>query len=182
MLYRIDYPLLRSLFFVCLLLSFCKVNAARDKESGAQSNIYLTDWARLKHQAELGDPDALFVLGNYYFQPPKGSSFRKNYKKSAELYFKAGIRGNASAQYNFALMLFEGVGIEKNTIESYVWFKLASNNKSIVAKHINRASTEAVMNLEQNFDIASIAQARKQIDFYTDIIDSKDYRKAKYPW
>lgn len=170
------------LIVFCLSLTLTQVNAARHKESGAQSNIYLTDWARLKHQAELGDPDALFVLGNYYFKPPKGSSFRKNYKKSAEFYFKAGIRGNASAQYNLALMLYEGVGVEKNEVESYVWFKLASNNKSLVAKNINRASTEAFMTLEKKFDIASISQAKKQIDFYSDIIDNKSYRKAIFRW
>jgi len=169
------------LFVVCLLLPLDQADAARHTEFGAQSSIYLTDWARLKDQAELGDPDALFVLGNYYLRPPKGSGFSKDFKKSAQFYFKAGIRGNASAQYNFALMLFDGVGVEKNTIESYVWFKLASNNTSFVAKHINQASTEAVASIEAELDIATISQAKKQIDFYTDLIDRKDYRNAKFP-
>jgi len=179
-LYRINYTVLRMFFVFCLLASVDGANAARYNEFGAQSNIYLTDWARLKHQAELGDPDALFVLGNYYFQPPKGSGFTKDFKKSAEFYFKAGIRGNASAQYNLARMLYEGVGVEKNNIESYVWFKLASENKSLVAKHINQASIEAVISLEKNLDLADKSYAEKQIDFYTNIMDNKNYKSAKF--
>jgi len=168
--------------FIVFCSLFCNyAGAASNKEFGTQNNIYLSDWARLKHQAELGDPAALFVLGNFYYQPPKGSSFRTNLKKSAEYYFKSGIRGNAAAQYNLALMLHNGLGVEQNTIESYAWFKLASINQSPVAKHINRVSAEAVIAIEAQLDVKVLALAKSRVDFYINIIDKKLYRKAQFP-
>ena len=177
---RIGYVGIQILIVFCSLL-FNDANAARHKDFGTQNNIYLTEWARLKHQAELGDPDALFVLGNYYYQPPTGSSFRKNLKKSAEFYFKAGIRGNAAAQYNFALMLLKGLGVTNNAIESYVWFKLASNNQSPVAKHINQLAKKAVTTIEAQMNEKQLLLAKEKVNFYTRLIREKRYRNAKYP-
>jgi hypothetical protein len=170
-----------QIFIIFFSLFFLYTNAASNKEFGSQNNIYLSDWARLKHQAELGDPAALFVLGNFYYQPPKGSSFRVNLKKSAEYYFKSGIRGNAAAQYNLALMFHEGLGVQKNTVESYAWFKLASLNQSPVAKHINRVSAKAIIAIESQLSVDILAAAKKRVAFYTDIIDKKLYRKAPFP-
>ncbi len=164
----------------CLL--FCHfANAASDEEFGIRNNIYLSDWARLKHQAELGDPAALFILGNFYYKPPKGSSFRTNLKMSAEYYFKSGIRGNAAAQYNLALMLHNGLGVKPDTVESYAWFKLASLNQSPVAKHINQVSARAVESIETQIDNKTLSLAKKRVGFYLNIIDKKLYRKAQFP-
>ncbi len=154
---------------------------AGQKEFGNQNNIYITEWARLKHQAELGDPDALFVLGNYYYKPPRGSSFRKNLSKSAEYYFEAAIRKNAAAQYNFAFMLHKGLGVKQNTIESYVWFKIASLNPSPVAKHINQLSRDVVTTLEADLNAQQLEMANKKLKEYRDNIDKKRYRQIKYP-
>jgi len=173
-------------FGIQIFIIFCSLlcnhaDAASDKEFGTQNNIYLSDWARLKHQAELGDPAALFVLGNFYYQPPEGSGFRTNLKKSAEYYFKSGIRGNAAAQYNLALMLHQGKGVKKNTVESYAWFKLASVNQSPVAKHINQLSARVVIAIEAEIDVETLSLAKNRVEFYTNIIDKKLYRKAQFP-
>jgi len=168
--------------FILFCLLFCDIaNATSDEEFGTQNNIYLSDWARLKHQAELGDPAALFILGNFYYKPPKGSSFRTNLKLSAEYYFKSGIRGNAAAQYNLALMLHNGLGVKLNTVESYAWFKLASVNPSPVAKHINQVSARVVETIETQIDDKTLALAKKRVDFYLNVIDKKLYRKAQFP-
>ncbi len=181
LLFRFVYIGIQIFIIFCALLLSNHADAARHKEFGTQNNIYMSDWARLKHQAELGDPEALFILGNYYYQPPKGTNLRKNLKKSAEFYFKAGIRGNASAQYNFALMLHQGIGVKKSVIESYAWFKLASTNSSPVAKHINQVSGKAAAAIEEQLDAETLEQAKQKFDFYTNIIDNKNYRKAKFP-
>jgi len=181
LLFRISHTWLQLLTIFTLLITGNTVFAAKQSEFNAQKNIYATEWARLKHQAELGNPDALFTLGNYYYQPPKGSTFRKNLKKSAEFYFRAGIRGNAAAQYNFGYMLHEGLGVTKNVVESYAWFKLASLNQSPVAKHINQVSTKAIVTLEKQLAPASLAQAKKRVKFYVDVIEKKRYRRAKFP-
>lgn len=168
--------------FIIYCSLFCNsASAASNKEFDTQNNIYLSDWARLKHQAELGDPAALFVLGNFYYQPPKGSSFRTNLKKSAEYYFKSGIRGNAAAQYNLALMLHNGLGVNRDPVESYAWFKLASMNQSPVAKHINQVSAKVVIVIEAEINVAELVLAKKRVDFYINVINKKLYRKAHFP-
>ncbi|MBV1910943.1 MAG: SEL1-like repeat protein [Kangiellaceae bacterium] len=173
--------LFRVLIVLALGLFVTDTGAARQKESGNQNNIYITEWARLKHQAELGDPDALFSLGNYYYKPPRGSSFRRNLKKSAEYYFQAGIRQNAAAQYNLALMLHGGLGVNKNLVESYVWFKLASVNPSPVAKHVNQVSAEAAATLKDEMSTDEILIADQKLAFYNQIMSEKRYRMAKFP-
>lgn len=180
-MFHIAYRGSQILIVLCSLLFFNSTEAARHKEFGTRNNVYLTEWARLKHQAELGDPDALFVLGNYYYQPPEGSSFRKNLKKSAEFYFRASIRGNAAAQYNFAFMLHKGLGVTQNVTGSYVWFKLAAINPSPVAKHINQLSGKVVATLEIEMDEKQLLAANEKVDFYTQLINEKRFRAAKFP-
>ncbi|MGB0494987.1 MAG: tetratricopeptide repeat protein [Kangiellaceae bacterium] len=157
------------------------LQAGKLSESGAHKSIYVTEWAKLKHKAEIGDPEALFALGNYYYAPPKGSSFRQNYLMSADFYFQSGIRGNASAQYNLALMFHRGTGVKSNYIQSYAWFKLASNNQSPVAKHVNLVSSQAVETLEIELNEEELIEAKKLAEFYKGIIASKRYRDAKFP-
>ena len=175
-----DIWFLLIIVFISLLLKTGSVSAGQ-KEFGNQNNIYLTEWARLKHQAELGDPDAFFVLGNYYFKPPRGSNFRKNLKKSAEYYFQAGIRENAAAQYNLAFMLHKGLGVSQNIVESYVWFRLASINPSPVAKHINQLSKDVAVTLEAEMTEQQLSDANKKIESYIRIMAEKRYRLAKFP-
>lgn len=171
-------------FFCWLLVSWffsAGVDAARLKEFNSQKNVYVTEWSKLKHQAELGDPDALFALGNFYFEPPQGSSFRQNYKKAAELYFQASIRENPSAQYNVALMLYRGLGFKQNLIESYSWFYLASINPSPVARHINRKTETIVAQLKSEFSPEELQAAEERIANYQQLINAKRYRDAELP-
>jgi hypothetical protein len=179
-LFRTGNISVQILAFCAFSLFFGDVEAARHKDFGSQNNIYLTDWARLKHRAELGDPDALFILGNYYFKPPKGNGFRKNLKKSAEYYFKSAVRGNAAAQYNFALMLHNGFGVNKSAFESYVWFKLASLNESPVAKHVNQESAKIVIRLETLMKKEVLVEAGKKVVLYGELIKNKRYRSIKF--
>ncbi len=185
MLYsKLEILLNKVLFLVVLFISstYCDYSfAGRAKEFGNNKNVYVTEWSKLKHQAELGDPEALFTLGNYYFEPPKGSNFRRNYKKAGDLYFQASLRQNASAQYNVALMLHKGLGFDIDIIESYVWFYLASTNDSPVAKHINQKTSQVVEQLRSEFNAQQLSDADSRIKFYQSIIKSKRYRDARLP-
>lgn len=174
----------RVLVFFLLLMALAfsfEANAGRSKEFGHNKNVYVTEWSKLKHQAELGNPDAMFALGNFHFQPPKGSSFRRNYKKAGELYFQASLRKNPSAQYNVALMLHQGLGFKVDLIESYVWFFIASTNDSPVAKHINRKTAQIANQMKSDFNNNQISDAQKRIDSYLRIIKTKRYREARLP-
>ncbi len=170
-------------FFLVLLIWLLPdlILASGLKEVTSQKNVYVTEWSKLKHRAELGDPEALFVLGNFYFEPPRGSGFRQNHKKAAEYYFQASLRDYAAAQYNVALMLHQGLGFKKNPVESFVWFYFASINKSPVAKHINNKTAVIVAQLREELPAEQIARAERQIQDYQNIINTKRYRDAKMP-
>ncbi|TQV88187.1 tetratricopeptide repeat protein [Aliikangiella coralliicola] len=177
--------LLKKILPILLLLvtAVCSFSshAARLREFGSQKNVYVTEWSKLKHKAELGDPEALFVLGNFYFEPPEGSGFRRNYKKAAELYFQASLRKNPAAQYNIAIMLHRGLGFKANVVESYVWFYLASVNESPVAKRINRKTAEIVVQLKTELKPDQLLEAERLIESYQNIMKTKRYRDAKLP-
>jgi len=171
----------KHLVLAASMLICLNLQAGKLSEAGAHKSIYVTEWAKLKHKAEIGDPEALFALGNYYYEPPKGSSFRQNYLKSAEFYFQSGIRGNASAQYNLAIMFHRGIGVTSNYIQSYAWFKLASNNQSLVAKHVNLVSSQAVETLESELTAVELVKAKELAQAYKEIVSNKRYRDAHFP-
>ncbi|TQV72275.1 sel1 repeat family protein [Aliikangiella marina] len=151
------------------------------REYTGQKNVYVTEWSKLKHRAELGDPEALFVLGNFYFDPPKGSGFRKNYRKAAEYYFQASLRDYPAAQYNVALMLAQGLGFEQDVVESYAWFYIASINPSPTAKHINNKTAVIVEQLRTEIPSEQLSIAEQKAETYLGIIKSKRFREAKMP-
>jgi len=171
----------KHLALAASMLICLNLQAGKLSEPGVHKSIYVTEWAKLKHRAEIGDPEALFALGNYYYEPPKGSSFRQNYIKSAEFYFQSGIRGNASAQYNLAIMFHRGIGVASNYIQSYAWFKLASTNQSPVAKHVNLVSSQAVETLEPELTPEELFKAKELAQFYKKVVSNKRYRDAKFP-
>ena len=170
------------LLFVLVVGVFSlSTEADRLREFTSQKNVYVTEWSKLKHRAERGDPEALFVLGNFYFDPPKGSGFRKNYKKAAEYYFQASLRDYPAAQYNVALMLHQGLGFKKNVVESYAWFYLASINSSPVAKHINNKTAQIVEQLKTEIPQEQLTLAEAKVESYQSIIKTKRFRDAQLP-
>ena len=177
---HIEKKLFLLLVLVIGLVSLT-ATADRLREVTSPKNVYVSEWSKLKHRAEEGDPEALFVLGNFYFDPPKGSGYRKNYKKAAEYYFQASIRDYPAAQYNVALMLHQGLGFQKNTAESYAWFYLASVNSSPVAKHINSKTAVIVEQLNGELSMEELSDAQAKVETYSNIIKSRRYRDAKLP-
>ena len=175
--------LLKMLIGIILLsmLSFLPVEKAEGREFAGHKNVYVTEWSKLKHKAELGDPQALFMLGNFYFEPPKGSSFRRNYKKAAELYFQSSLREFPSAQYNIAVMLHRGLGFKADKVESYVWFYFASVNQSPVARGINNKTSAVVAQLKEELSKFQMEEAERRIAFYQEVFKNKRYRDAKIP-
>lgn len=174
-----------SAFFIGIIfplwLFTSQVSAWTTKEFGNQKNIYVSEWARLKHKAELGDPEALFALGNFYFQPPEGSPFRQDYKRAAEFYLQSGVRSNPAAQYNLAIMLHRGMGVKKNLIASFAWFSIASKNKSPVAKNINQQSERAAFTIQSEMTADDLTMANQYLKNLQSIMSSKRYREARLP-
>lgn len=90
--------------------------------------IYVADWSKLRHRAELGDPDALFRMGNLYYSPPEGSGIPQSYRKAFVAFYEAALREHATSQHNVGAMYINGDYVAHDLIEGYAWMLVASSN------------------------------------------------------
>jgi uncharacterized protein len=88
--------------------------------------LYLADFARLRHEAELGKPEALFQLGLMHYDPPESSGISQSYRRAFILFFEAGLRGHTTAQHNVGAMYWNGDYVAQNLVEGYAWFRVAA--------------------------------------------------------
>ena len=66
----------------------------------------------LEKQAEEGDVESQFCLGNYYFILDKEGDNEENNKKAFKWYKKAAENGLSEAQYNLANFYMNGLGTD----------------------------------------------------------------------
>ncbi|NQD35508.1 sel1 repeat family protein [Permianibacter sp. IMCC34836] len=106
----------------------------RENESMPYQYIYLADFARLRHHAELGNVDALFQLGLMHYDPPESSGIGQSYRRAFALFFEAALRGHTTAQHNVGAMYWNGDYVAQNPVEGYAWFLLAASNGDSAGK------------------------------------------------
>lgn len=170
----------RILILVVLLIGNLVYAGSTNYRQGGTS-IYFTQLGRLKHQAELGDPNAQFLLGNLYLAPPKDTSIRQNLVKAVEYYFQAAIRNHAGAQYNLGVLYYQGSGVDESKMMASVWFKLAANNQSPVAKNVKKNAKSSLDDLASVLDEQDKQRAEEWLSKVKQWIESKNYRLAKLP-
>ncbi|TDQ49765.1 hypothetical protein EV696_103134 [Permianibacter aggregans] len=121
-----------KLFSLALLLavSLLPVAEANDRGDriGPYTYIYVSDWSKLRHRAELGDPDALFRMGNLYYAPPEGSGISQSYRKAFLAFYEASLREHATSQHNVGAMYINGDYVAHDLIEGYAWMLVAAGN------------------------------------------------------
>jgi len=116
----------------------------------------------------------------------------KQYKKAFEIYDKLARKNNANAQYNLALMYYNGIGVTKNRIQAFIWLTTASKlnhkeaqnklaymyEKGIIPdiKNIKKALELYKKSANQNYDIAQLNLAMH----YAQFINKKSTKKAFY--
>lgn len=67
--------------------------------------------------------EAIFIVGRlFYF----GYGVDQNFTKAFKWHRKAALRGNAQAQYNFAILYEKGQGTEQDNREAYIWTRKAA--------------------------------------------------------
>lgn len=81
--------------------------------------------ASLTLQAEKGDPDAQFSLGNRYLN---GEGVDQDNFAALRWFTLAAESGNANAQYNIAVMYLNGIGVIKDPAQAVTWFVRAAEN------------------------------------------------------
>ena len=83
------------------------------------------DFAHWKQEAEKGDADGLYHLGNYY---GTGDVVSQDYKKSAEYYVQAADKGQLDAVFQLGVYYMFGFGVEKDMHKAIQLFELAADN------------------------------------------------------
>lgn len=125
------YKLAKTLSLTLLLaLSLPAAVEANDRGDriGPYTYIYVADWSKLRHRAELGDPDALFRMGNLYYSPPEGAGISQSYRKAFLAFYEASLRGHPTSQHNVGAMYINGDYVAHDLIEGYAWMLLAAGN------------------------------------------------------
>ena len=85
----------------------------------------------LEKQAEEGDVESQFCLGNYYFILDKEGDNEENNKKAFKWYKKAAENGLSEAQYNLANFYMNGLGTDESQEKAFEWYKKAAEQGHI---------------------------------------------------
>ena len=95
------------------------IGGAKDPETG----VKYCEKAALQD-----DPEAIAVLGYYYFD---GKLIPQDYPKAIESFNRACEKVSESAAYMLGYCYREGLGVETNVVKSFEYFKLADERKSL---------------------------------------------------
>lgn len=131
----------RVFIALCLPLLLTAEAAAVDlsRQQGASSNIYIAEWSKLRHSADMGDVNSQFQLANFYYEPPEHSTLPKSYLKAAKYYRLAAEQNHAPSQHNLGVLLLKGQGVERDWVQAYAWFSLAADQGYRAAQDAVRA-------------------------------------------
>lgn len=138
-------------------------------------SIYISKWSKVKHRAELGDPDAQFQLGNQYYKPTRKSGFGQSYPKAIEWYGKAAMRNHTGAQHNLAVMYQHGLGVEKDLVSAYTWYMLAASSNNPAGKSVAEKAARAMTDLESLLSESDLVSANRYADRILEKMVAKDY-------
>ena len=96
-----------------------------------------------RRAASQGDPDAQVSLGQMYAD---GEGVHQNYTLAAKLYRRAAehaqdFGGAGQGRNNLGLLYMEGLGVPKDYVQAYIWFRLANvdTNLSFAKAHMTAA-------------------------------------------
>ncbi len=94
----------------------------------AETVIYFTDVAQLRHQAEIGDAEAQLALGYEYLRPSARYDLAQSDRKARYWFRKAARQGHGAAAYNLAVMSIQGVGTKRDLVSALAWLEIAAAN------------------------------------------------------
>ncbi len=107
-----------------ILYSLCPAGAFAYDSDG---NLDSADIARLRVQADKGDPEAQYDLGEAYL---KGEGVVQSEKEAAKWYYRSAMQGYVDGQIAMGFVYRGGNGMQMDKVLSYMWFDLATKNGS----------------------------------------------------
>ena len=108
------------------LCPFCRTPAPTSEEELVK---------RTKKRVEVGDAQAMFDLGYYYFYFNGAVGLPRNRAKAMELYHRAGELGRADAYYNIGHAYYFGEGVEMDQEKADHYYELAAMGGVAEARH-----------------------------------------------
>lgn len=114
--------------------------------------------------AELGLPEAQYVLGLYY---EAGHGVKVNYTEAVKWYRLAAENGNDGAQFFLAQCMEDGKGTPQNTQEAIRWYKMSAEQGNVDAQTILGSKYANGDGVDQDFKLAVhwFRQAAEQDNF-----------------
>jgi len=111
----------------------------------------------LIRSAELGLDDAQAGLGAIYYHGENG--VQRNVEKAFRWYFKAAEQGHKGAQQSLARMFYNGKVVERDFLQSYMWYSLAYSGGNtyaadwleIIAQHLTPDELQKARNMATNW-------------------------------
>ncbi|HEY0232162.1 MAG TPA: hypothetical protein VGC55_12990 [Dokdonella sp.] len=87
-------------------------------------------------QARLGvlDEESNLLPGKYFEQKAQFYVKKKDYRAALEMYQLSGFWGDKIAQYNAAVMLFNGIGVAQDKVLGTAWFRIAAESHGDLAE------------------------------------------------
>ena len=137
-------PTIKIISLIYLLI-FC---VACTKTSDPYEAYRNGDYAFAKEQfislSKQGDAKAFVHLGVMY---QLGLGVEKNIRKAVDNYKQSAELGNASGQYNSALMLYDGMSVKQDNSKAYEMFRKAAKRGHVKAdKRAKEMVTEVKVN------------------------------------
>ena len=117
--------------------------------------------------AELGDVQAISLLGSVYFN---GDGVPRDQKKAARWYMKAASAGYTTAQYHLGVMYSLAQGVKRDFSECYFWLSMAG-------KYGMKDSVKRAADCGNRLDRAERAQVDNRVASWrpvTEISDQSD--------
>ena len=134
----------------------------------------------------------LSILNSNTFEDASKYYKNKQYKKAFELYTQLANRNNANAQYNLALMYYNGIAVAKNVQLAFIWLSSAAEQGHMQAQNMlgyfyekgiipelkdeEKAIELYTKSAKQGYDIAQLNLGM----YYAKFINKESSKKAFY--
>jgi len=87
------------------------------------------------------DGESSFLPGKYFEQKAQFYIKNKDYPTALRMYQLSGFWGDKIAQYNAAVMLFNGIGVPQDKVLGTAWFRIAAESHGDLAERALTAAT-----------------------------------------
>ena len=114
--------------------------SAQGNEDAEKSLAHVEERLRLEKEAERGDAEAQYKLGEIYSTSNRG--VEKDYATAMAWFTKAAEQGHAAAQHKLGVMYSDGDGVKRDDAKAMEWYRKAADQGNEDAKKKLAAAEE----------------------------------------